>query len=63
MDSSAAHLEEDLNAIPEYRRLFGQAFAGGDSQAITLSQVERALAAFQSTLISLNSRYDRYAHE
>lgn len=62
MDNSAAHLEEDLNAIPEYRRLFGQAFAGGDSQAITLSQVERALAAFQSTLISLNSRYDRYAH-
>jgi cytochrome c peroxidase len=62
MNNSSEQLEADLNAIAEYRKLFAQAFAAGASQKVTLAQVERALAAFQSTLISLNSRYDRYAY-
>ncbi|NQX87508.1 MAG: cytochrome-c peroxidase [Halioglobus sp.] len=52
----------DLNGIPTYRALFGQAFPGRDGQRIALSEVYTALAAFQSSLISLNSRYDRYVH-
>ena len=43
-----------------YVALFQQAFPS--EPAITLSQVTRALTAFQASLISLNSRYDQYAH-
>lgn len=54
-----------LNASPHYRRLFRQAFpeAYATHEArIELDQLYHALAAFQTSLISLNSRYDRYAH-
>ena len=42
-----------------YRHLFASAF---DDQPLALDQVYTALAAFESSLISLNSRYDLYAH-
>jgi len=61
MGNAPDRLLSTLNANPTYRRLFGQAFPdGGDT--ITADEVYAALAAFQATLVSLNSRYDRYAH-
>ncbi|MDP5070125.1 MAG: c-type cytochrome, partial [Congregibacter sp.] len=51
-----------LRASGEYQRLFGQAFPDEASQALRLEQVYLSLAAFQTSLISLNSPYDRYAH-
>jgi cytochrome c peroxidase len=51
-----------LNGIPAYRQLFRQAYPRREGDAIQLEEVYRALAAFQTSLISLNSRYDRYAH-
>ena len=42
-----------------YAGLFKEAFA---SETLTLDQVYTALTAFESSLISLNSRYDLYAH-
>ena len=45
----------------EYRRLFQQAFPA-DRGAITEQQVTSALSAFETSLVSLNSRYDRYVH-
>lgn len=50
-----------LNDNAAYRRLFQDAFPN-DAGAITEPQVYTALAAFQTSLISLNSRYDRYVH-
>jgi cytochrome c peroxidase len=47
-----------LRAIPEYRRLFSRAF-GGDSP-VTETNLGRALAAFQRTLLAVNSPFDRY---
>jgi cytochrome c peroxidase len=61
MGNEPARLLRSLNGNAVYRRLFGAAFPG-QRGAITESQVYTALAAFQSSLISLNSRYDRYAH-
>ncbi|GAB3092240.1 cytochrome-c peroxidase [Aestuariicella hydrocarbonica] len=60
MGNTEAHLLATLTGIPAYQTLFAQAFpqAGG----ITLEAVYTSLAAFQSSLISLNSRYDQYAH-
>lgn len=51
-----------LAAEPVYRDLFPKAFpeAGGE---ISLATVVRALAAFQRSLISMRSPYDRYRYE
>lgn len=60
MANTPEKLLDDLNANAVYPRLFADAF--GQKGPIELSQVVTALAAFQSSLISLNSRYDHYAH-
>jgi parallel beta-helix repeat protein len=51
-------LLDRLRAIEEYRQLFARAY--GDD-AITLERVTDAVAAFQRTLISRNSPFDRFA--
>lgn len=61
MGAQPASLLNRLNDNAGYRQLFNSAFAQPDS-AITLDQIYTALAAFQTSLISLNSRYDQYAH-
>jgi cytochrome c peroxidase len=62
MNNSPRQLERDLNNQPTYRRMFAEAFQLQPSEEITYTMVLQALSAFESTLISLNSRYDRYAH-
>jgi cytochrome c peroxidase len=47
-----------LKAIPDYRRLFARAF--GENNAVSEQNLGRALAAFQRTLIAVNSPFDRY---
>ncbi|MDJ0879322.1 MAG: cytochrome c peroxidase, partial [Halieaceae bacterium] len=62
MGNTPQNLLATLNGNETYRRLFRQAYPQGQLDEISLGQVYRALAAFQTSLISLNSRYDRYAH-
>jgi cytochrome c peroxidase len=62
MGNTPEHLLATLNASEDYRRLFRQAYPEGQLDEISLGQVYRSLTAFQTSLISLNSRYDRYAH-
>lgn len=63
MGNTPAALLQRLDGVAAYRSLFAEAFARPAKQgAITVGEVSRALAAFQSTLVSLNSRYDRYVH-
>lgn len=59
MGNNPADLLETLNSHHTYRALFEQAFG---SSPIALDQIYTAIAAFESSLISLNSRYDLYAH-
>lgn len=61
MGTTPERLLAALNGNNDYKRLFGVAFntAGSD---ITSDQIYRALAAFEASLVSLNSRYDLYAH-
>lgn len=65
MGSNPELLLRTLNAIPTYRELFAQAWPE-DFQAeqaqIRLDHIYGAITAFQVSLISLNSRYDQYAH-
>lgn len=60
MGNTPKNLLKTLRGNAEYKKMFVTAFPNDDS--IELQQVYKALSAFQSTLISLNSRYDRYAH-
>ncbi|GIK58502.1 MAG: hypothetical protein HND44_13715 [Chloroflexi bacterium] len=55
--SDTATLVAELQAIPEYQELFNTAFDDG----VTFENVERALAAFQRSLITNNSPFDQYA--
>lgn len=59
MANTPDQLLSDLRGSAAYRKLFAQAY-GGDGD-IQLAQVYEAIAAFQASLISLNSRYDIYA--
>lgn len=47
-----------LAANAEYRRLFATAFA--DGEAVNATNLGRALAAFERTLVAANSPFDRY---
>jgi cytochrome c peroxidase len=58
MGNTPEGIVSSLNEIPVYRDLFRQAFG----RSPDMDGVKRALAAFETTLVSLNSRYDRYAH-
>ncbi len=62
MGGNEMQLSQTLNDNPIYRRLFRQAYPRAELPGIQLQQVYTALTAFQTSLISLNSRYDRYAH-
>jgi cytochrome c peroxidase len=52
-------VEERFRAIPRYAELFGAAFPD-DPDPITMQNLQRALATFQRTIVSGNSRFDRY---
>lgn len=62
MASTPEHVQQVLTANAEYRRLFAQAFRRSVAEQITVDEVSTALAAFESSLVSINSRFDRYAH-
>ncbi|WP_340681094.1 cytochrome c peroxidase [Paraglaciecola sp.] len=60
MGNNPQQLLSSLQSNAYYPELFKQAFP--DTNEIDLNQLVLALTAFQSSLISLNSRYDHYAH-
>ena len=62
MGNTEASLLKSLNDISTYRSLFADAFDRPSSEEITLFEVYEAVIAFEASLISLNSRYDQYAH-
>ncbi len=53
-----SELLDRLRAVPEYQTLFPKSFPA-DAQAFSVLNVTRALAAFQRTIISGNSAFDR----
>jgi cytochrome c peroxidase len=51
-----------VRSVDVYRRLFPDAFPG-EADAFTVSNVTRALASFERTIISGRSPYDRYHYD
>ena len=62
MGTTREQLLKTLNGIKPYRNMFKEAFPDKSSDEIELQEIYTSIAAFESTLISLNSRYDQYAH-
>jgi len=62
MGTTREKLLETINGIDSYRELFRQAFPSKTTSVVELNDIYTAIAAFESSLISLNSRYDQYAH-
>ena len=56
MNNTEEELEKRLNRIPGYQKRFDEVFGG----PATLDRVARAIAAFQRTLVTGESRFDRY---
>lgn len=56
MASTHEHVIEMLNSIPQYKQEFNKAFAS--SGDITIEQVTDAIAQFEETLVTPNSRFD-----
>lgn len=59
MGSTPGELVARLRALPPYVERFERAFPGG-GEPVSVDRVARALAAFERTLLSTRSRYDRW---
>ncbi|AKV10553.1 MULTISPECIES: cytochrome-c peroxidase [Pseudomonas] len=56
MGSNWEHVVQVLSADPAYHSAFGNAYPDG----VTMNNVQNALAAYERTLLSSNSRFDQY---
>ncbi|KAA0960463.1 cytochrome-c peroxidase [Pseudomonas sp. ANT_H12B] len=56
MGSNWQHVVQTLSADPAYQSKFGSAYPDG----VTMNNVQNALATYERTLISANSRFDQY---
>ena len=59
MASPAAHVAEQLSAIPGYVTAFHAAFPGSPNP-VSLENAQRAIAVFEATLITPNAPFDKY---
>lgn len=59
MNSPKEHVAEQLRSIPGYAKAFADAFPG-QAAPITLENVQKAIAAFETTLITPNAPFDQF---
>ncbi len=61
MAQNSEELIEELRALPEYVQSFDHAFGGEGGSGLTFQNLTYAIAAFERTVTSQNSRFDQYA--
>jgi len=61
MNQNADDLVRELLKIPEYVRLFRKTFGGKPEEAVNLQQCTKAIATFERTILSFDSKFDRFA--
>jgi cytochrome c peroxidase len=59
MASPEPHVAEQLKGIPGYREAFAKAFPD-EPDPITLGNAQKAIAVFETTLITPNAPFDRF---
>ncbi len=57
-DSILQTVVDRVKDIPEYQKLFAEAF--GEPNAVTVENLGKAIAAFERSLVTNNSRFDQY---
>jgi cytochrome c peroxidase len=62
LEGHEARVYDDLASDPLYLRLFSEAFPGTE-MTITREKIVAAIAAFERTIVSFRSPYDRYRFE
>ncbi len=60
MNQKPEELVEELKKIPDYVAMFDKVFGGANGSAVTFENVTNAVAAFERTLVSNHSAFDRY---
>ncbi len=58
MNETMPHVVAHLKEIPEYKEMFAAAFGGDDP--VNPENIAKAIAAFERTLITTNSPFDRF---
>ncbi len=61
MNQNADEAVKEVKAIPEYVDHFKKVFGGEADAAVTFRNITMAIAAFERTILSFNSKFDRYA--
>ncbi len=59
MNATPEHVEDTLRSIPEYVEKFATAFPG-QKDAVSFDNMAKAIEAFESTLVTPNSRMDQF---
>ncbi|MDE2435721.1 MAG: cytochrome-c peroxidase [Sphingomonadales bacterium] len=59
MNSPKEHVAEQLKSIPGYAPLFAKAFPGA-GDPVSIENAQKAIAAFETTLITPNAPFDQY---
>ena len=59
MNATPDHVENTLKSIPQYVEFFAQAFPD-DDEPLTFDNMAKAIEAFESTLVTPNSRFDQF---
>jgi cytochrome c peroxidase len=59
MNNTPVHVVETLKSIPEYVKLFKKAFPG-ENDPVTFNNMATAIEAFEATLLTPDSRFDRF---
>ena len=62
MHSNFSDVIHKLKNNTRYRTLFQEAFKGTPDSSITSYAIQKAIMEYEKTLISLNSRFDKYLH-
>lgn len=61
MNQDPDELVDGVLAIPEYVERFQASFGGAPDEAITFEHICQALSAFERTLLTFDSKFDRFA--
>ena len=60
MGETPENLVNELRAIPAYVQHFERAFGGAGPDSVTYENARKAIGSFERTILSFNSRFDRY---
>jgi cytochrome c peroxidase len=62
MQANMDEIVAKLRSSSEYRKIFSRAFSGTADSSISAYGIKKAITEYEKTLVSMNSRFDKYLH-